>query len=391
MPEKKFKYNSVCKKDVHTNNPYFFAKHVFSCPECQKGLPPDILEKIKSYMDKMKATKDNKQKSVKIPQKEKQAKPVKNVQKEIVKSAIPSKSPEPLKVSTPEPVPKINPEILNEVIQKIPVIARLAATVKVVSDNNQKFSTKVNNDVGKLSTEVGALKDGFTGLGGAIKILTQKMIEQQTSPNVFGGEKPATEEPDKNPEIMENKIPAPQAEKISAPEVKKTPESQGTIASGGGKLPDLSPQEAKEMETYLAQQKAKLGQGAGGPGSGGPVGAINPIIGGVKDTVREIRGLIDAFSGRGGEAQAMPRTTEELATQVLLNTVKAAGDKKDPIEYLVKGMELSNTNLGNTIKLLTGKNPITGEVKGGGISADDIRNIIREEIGGRGGSEESVE
>jgi len=391
MPEKKFKYNSVCKKDVHTNNPYFFAKHVFSCPECQKGLPPDILEKIKPYMDKMKATKDNKQKSVKIPQKEKQAKPVKNVQKEVVKSTPPPKSPEPLKVSTPEPNPKNNPELLNEAIKKTPVFGVLASAIKMVSENNQKFSTKVNNDVGKLSTEVGALKDGFTGLGEAIKILTQKMIEQQTSPNVFTGEKTAAEEPDKKAEPVADETPAPQTEKTPAPEVKKTPESQGTMVSGGGKLPDLSPQEAKEMDAYLAQQKAKLGQGAGGPGSGGPVGAINPIIGGVKDTVREIRGLIDAFSGRGGEAQAMPRTTEELATQVLLNTVKAAGDKKDPIEYLVKGMELSNTNLGNTIKLLTGKNPITGEVKGGGISVDDIRNIIREEIGGGRGSEESVE
>lgn len=339
---RKYKYNSACDKNIKSNNAYTFAAHVENCPVCQKNLPSEVLKELEPYFKK-KLSEQRETSSLK--------------KEEATKS-------ENLE------------SVLGEVLPKVPLFNQLKNAIKAVSDANKNFSNKVNDNISVLSTKIDALEMGFKEIANAVEVLASRATNKQPEvPKESSLKTPAPnvqESPkESSVEYKEEEV----KETTEVPDLTNQEQLRELETKYSEKKDKLSAEEQREMEAYLAKQREKLG--LAGEVRKEVSSPIDSTLSRVENIVMRIRNIVDAFRGRG-EAPPLPKTPEDLATEVLLNTVKSTMQRKDPVEYLVKGMELANTNLGNTIKLLTGRNPIA---ESNNVSEDTIRKLIREEMG----------
>lgn len=410
MPKNTCKYNSACEADIHTNMPHVFVLHVARCKVCQEKLPKELLESLEPNLSKNIANIVKREAEAK-----KQVPPVQEV-----------KVKEEVAPQTKPPEPSSPADGLDLETRGLPSIQGLAKTVDAVKADMGKISAKVETEIKGMSKEFKTLAgqiDLLLGIGGAVPTGSAKKTGSEDESIETGGKEPVTDTPVLVPEVKTGPAPAAGGERITMPdelvreaedirkdlggdnrppletgrteervsmregEVKEEPvippvrKDEPVIppaSPSAAGAPDLeSPGQVQAFEQYISQQKQKLGMGeeAGAevPGEKGKIGLLTDA----KDIATQVRGIIEAIKGgKGGEGSSLPKTTEELASKVLMQVVTGAVSKKDPIEYLTAGMELSNKNLANSIKLftgLTGKGPIAP-------SMEDIGAVVRKEI-----------
>ena len=356
-----YKYNSVCDREIHTNNPRAFALHVASCPVCQKNLPPEVIEWIKPFMPPPKKTE------------EKTVEAVKGTEEKATETQEPQESQEPKEPKEPkEPQePKeeefanhpiiikseegegepetIEPEThkeasdFDEKLKKSPAFIALVNSVKAVSQANREFAEKVNSDISELNSKVDALAEGFNRL-----------------PEIIG------EAISKRSSIQENQV---STENMTESGSEVSEDASNTERD----IPRFTKEEIAAAEAELERQKRELGMSSSRES---PTETINPIIRSVRDTVREIRGVIDAWRGGGQAEQSSgerieptPKNMEELILKLLAKNLEY-----DPIKAFAEGAKFQAENFRDVTKLVTGKG-LPGET-----NSDDTRRMIREAI-----------
>jgi len=369
MPKKTYKYNCACDSKIHTNNPHVFRVHVARCPICQEKLPKEILDSLQPGLNEM--IEDIK-KNTSLPKSDKTKK------KEPVQKVATHKTDSP---AIKEEIKDKETE-LDKVVRNLPSIQGLGKTVLSLKQDVGRLSSKIDNQLRGVDEELKSLGEVIGALVSAKAVKSSADIppsEPIPSDN--------TPLPDTREDVKVPPEAGREQQEINEEVKKESTERTETLSSKSQAPPLRSKEEVLALEEYLQQQKQNLGMTEEifkEPKEEGK----SFIPGGdtIKQTVSEIREIIDAFRGRRNEGPSLPRTTEELASQVLIDTVKAAANKKDPVEYLVQGMKAQGESFTNAVKLIT---QITGK---GSVSPslDDIRKLIREEISSTGKKAEHV-
>ncbi len=448
MPKKIYKYNCACEKNIHLNQPHMFVLHVARCKICQEKLPGELLETLEPDLSKFRQSIAKRQ--AEAGKKAPLAQPVKVEQKAPPQVKPPEPKPKepatkPLPVKPDEPV-----DLLDAKIRELPSIQGMAKTIGAMK-------AEVGRVLAQIKTQKEGQQEAFKSLGEKIELMlgvglksakaseegeaedepietpvgkpvvnTQPKIPPAVSPQAIepgikgehitmpsellkeaedirrdqGGDSRLpleTERPVEKLAMREGEVkpePAPvQEEKTVIPPVQEP--GPATTPSMAG-VPDLEgPEQIAAMEQYLSQQKEKLGMGQGGEMEAPREKGKIPFLGDIKEIATQGRAIIEAIRGGGKEeGSSLPKTTEELASKVLMQVVSGAASKKDPIEYLLdgmkvanesatgkkdpvqylaEGMKLANANLANAIKIVSGKGDI-------GPSTEDIGAVVRKEI-----------
>ncbi len=429
MPTKTNKYNSACEKNLHTNQPHMFVLHVARCKTCQEKLPGELLEtlepdlsKLRQSVAKRQAEADGKAPPTQLVKVEKKTSP---------RLKPPEPKPEKVVVK-PHPVKPGQPvDPLDVKIRELPSIKGLAKTIVAMKADVGRISARVSTEIKAQGEEFKALGERIEimlGMGGAVAGDTPKeggaedesikdgekglpletqpkippAVNKQAIEPVTGGERVIvtaemkreaeeirgelggdnrppleSERPVERVSMREGEVKAPPVQEeatVKAPVQK--PRSATTSSMAG--VPDLeSPEQIATMEGYLSQQKKKLGMGEGGgmeapgeKGEGGFLGSATELVGKVVEVLQHLpkkkeEGGGDAQTMMGDlfkqlfTAQLQKKDPIEYLVQGIQLGNASGGGKKEPAEYMSDGMKLGNQIMANAIKVVSGKGVIS--------------------------------
>jgi len=370
LPDKTYKFVSVCDKPLQTNNKSIFISHVSWCPTCRAKLPKSIIEELEPRLSQLIA------------------------ERTAGKVEIPPKEPPPKEESKEEPkvtAPSLEEQQkakLDALIKDSPSFQGLGKSVEGVkadvarlSGQFNGFEEQISSQMKSLGETMGTKLEELVGGGGS----TGEAPPTGEEPS--GGEKPPSKtlsteqerlheggadlseagadqrpspfgQPDELPAAMQ---PGYKAGESSPPKEtpprgappKETPSSEGEKppskerAPSGGKRDDLpklkGPSEIEAVEAWLAKEKRK--QGLGEEEKPKKKRTI-PYISDIKDVIREGRELVQEF--RGGEkapsseeskGKSFRDFADQLASKILERSIEnLAGPPSQTI-----GMEQMNT------------------------------------------------
>ena len=384
---KTFKYNSACDAEKHTDKPYEFVLHVARCKICQEKLSPEILKSLEPRLTELKT---------------KVAATAK------VQAVGETKAP----LSQPEDKQKVPPQVkAPESKSKQPVIKLPSEKVdQPVDDIEARISNSPTiKSLGDSISKLGEGIDMILGMGGALAKKDAKAVEGEPvteiaptkgeSSPVLEGEHitMSSERLQEAQQMAEEKGGDSQIIEGASPQKNEQP-----ILDPLPGVPDLEdPKAIKAMEHYLKQQKQKLGMKEEPPGTEAPSTEAPTEKGG--------GGFLGEATGLAGTVlkiiSALPKKGEgggmqEITGELFKGWIASLTNKPDPFELFFKGaefyknltggdgnkvematfqdgMKMSNTVLGNAIKVLRGGK---GDIVSPEPLADDIDKRIDSRI-----------